>query len=117
MRWLALLLLVGACFAECQPVVLQRGEGLDWNCHLFRRIYRDGHLYIERLRPDRTVIASELVDCAKAVYNPDGGWLEVPLHIIAGSVYCSTPPRRKHEVHGNQPRENERASAANHAAH
>lgn len=101
---------------ECQPVTLRRGEGVDWNCRLFRRVTRNGQLYIERLRPDRTVISIEAVDCSKAVLV-EGGWMEVPMHIITGSVYCYTAPRRKHEVHGGKPRENERASNTNHPAH
>ena len=90
MRWLVILLLTACALAECQPIEVHRGEGVDWNCRLFRRVTRDGKTYIERLRPDRTVIASELVDCSKAV--DEYGTLEYHLHVIVGSIYCGPAP-------------------------
>ena len=109
---------------ECSPIKLNRGEGIDWNCRLFRRVYRDGHLYIERLRPDRTVLAVEAVDCSKAVLV-EGGWMEVPMHIIEGNIWCYTPARRKHDraKHSieagskTSAQSVRRESAANHTAH
>ncbi len=98
MRWLAILLLSACAVAECQPVTLQKGEGVDWNCRLFRRVTRNGVLYIERLRPDRTVIALEAVDCSRAV--PEDGVLLYHTHVIVGEVYCGPTPDhgRKHHA-------------------
>ena len=92
-NWLPFLLLLSLCLsagrsfgAECQAIQLQRYEGLDHSCRLFRRVTRNGTVFYERLDKNRKVKAIEALDCSKAVLEE--GVLEYHLHVIDGRAYC-----------------------------
>lgn len=89
----SLMFTTGIARSECQPVTLQKHEGVDWNCRLFRRTTYDGVTRFERLDKNRRVVAIENVDCGSAVIEE--GQRYYYLHIISGRAWCGPAPARK----------------------
>ncbi len=77
------------CAHECEPPkgAYPRWLAFDQACNMYRIEKINDVYFIERLNKDYSVKSREVVDCSKAVYDPDGSYYYWPKSIV-GYIWC-----------------------------